>query len=91
MLSSVKKSSDYTRLRFEESLGDLASFYDWDFRRNYKTNNSSQPYTPAFTLATGALNVIKRSDGTIMNSIMPSLSDQKGMLRSSILQYGSQD
>lgn len=54
-------------------------------------NNSSQPYTPAFTLATGAMNIIKRSDGTIMNSVMPSLSDQKGMLRSSIQQYGSQE
>jgi hypothetical protein len=30
-------------------LSELAPFYDWDFR-NFKLMNSSQPYTPAFTM-----------------------------------------
>lgn len=63
--SLIKKSSDYTRLRFEKPLGEITAFYDWDFRKNMKIHNSSQPYTPAFTLATGANNLYRRPDGTI--------------------------
>ena len=70
LFSLVKKSSDYTRLRFEESLGDLTSYYDWDFRRNFKLQNSSQPYTPLFTLST-VMNQGKKL-GTIQQSIVPS-------------------
>jgi hypothetical protein len=53
-MSLAKKSSDYDRLLFEESLDKLANYYDWDFRHNFK-DNASQPYTPAHTLMTQAL------------------------------------
>lgn len=90
--SDMKKSSDYTRLRFQENLGELTAFYDWDFRRNMKLFNSSQPYTPAFTLATGANNY-RRADGTIQQSALSSLGGEKlrGMLRASQYSYMSQE
>lgn len=88
--SDMKKSSDYTRLRFEENLGDLTAFYDWDFRKNMKLYNSSQPYTPAFTLATGGN--YRRADGTIQASAISSIGGEKlrGMLRASQNSYMSQ-
>jgi hypothetical protein len=63
IFSLVKQSSDYTRLRFEKPLADITSYYDWDFRKNIKAYNSSQPFTPAFTLSTGAM--VRRPDGTL--------------------------
>lgn len=73
ILSTIKQSSDYTRLRFEEALGDLTAFYDWDFRKNMKLHNNSQPYTPAFTLATGANNLYRRQGGTAEQSFNPTI------------------
>lgn len=32
----------------------LANYYDWDFR-NHIRDNTSQPYTPAYTLLTQAM------------------------------------
>ena len=91
LLSISKKSSDYTRLRFEETLGDLAAFYDWDFRKNMKLHNSSQPYTPAFTLSTGAINAY-RGLGTIQASMNPTIGGEKlrGLIRASQNSYQSQ-
>lgn len=91
LLNLAKKSSDYTRLRFEETLGDLTAFYDWDFRKNMKLHNhSSQPYTPAFTLSTGALQ--RNALGTVQGSINPTIGGDKlrGMIRASQNSYLSQ-
>ena len=63
IFSLIKQSSDYTRLRFEKPLADITSYYDWDFRKNLKAYNTSQPFTPAFTLSTGA--IVRRPDGTL--------------------------
>jgi hypothetical protein len=73
-------------------LGDLTAFYDWDFRKNMKLYNNSQPYTPAFTLATGANNLYRRPDGTIQPSFNPSLGGEKlrGMIKASQNYYTSQ-
>ena len=89
----AKKSSDYTRLRFEETLGDLTAYYDWDFRKNIKLNNTSQPYTPAFTLASGALNRTGNYNSTFNNSLNPSVGGDKlrGMIRASQNSYLSQE
>jgi hypothetical protein len=65
IFSLVKQSSDYTRLRFEKPLSDITAYYDWDFRKNLRAYNSSQPFTPAFTLSTGANVPVRRPDGTI--------------------------
>lgn len=92
LFSLIKKSSDYTRLRFEESLADLTAFYDWDFRKNLKLQNSSQPYTPAFTLSTNVMNQNRRM-GTLQQSMMPSVAGEKlrGMIRASQNAYMSQE
>lgn len=70
ILSLAKKSSDYDRLLFEESLDKLANYYDWDFRKNIR-DNASQPYTPAYTLISQA---IRREGG--MASMVGSQPDQ---------------
>ena len=90
LFSLIKKSSDYTRLRFEESLGDLATYYDWDFRKNLRLQNSSQPYTPAFTLST-MVNQNKRM-GTLQQSVVPSGAGERlrGMIKASQNMYMSQ-
>lgn len=56
-----------------------------------KLYNSSQPYTPAFTLATGA-NQFRRADGTILPSMISSVGGEKlkGMIRASQNSYMSQ-
>lgn len=51
-------------------MADLASYYDWDFRKNIKLQNSSQPYTPAFTLST-VVNQNKKM-ATFQQSMLPS-------------------
>ena len=86
----AKKSSDYTRLRFEETLGDLAAYYDWDFRKDMRLNNASQPYTPAFTLTAGAL---YRATYKQQGSINPTVGGDKlrGMIRASQNSYLSQE
>ena len=90
LLMLAQKSSDYTRLRFEETLGDLTAYYDWDFRKDMRFNNASQPYTPAFTLAAGAL---YRSTYKQQGSINPTVGGDKlrGMIRASQNSYLSQE
>jgi len=85
LVSLSKRSSDYDRLIFEESLDKLANYYDWDFRHNFK-DNASQPYTPAHTLVTQAL----KRDGlaSMIASQGESASDHlEGMLRASQNSY----
>jgi hypothetical protein len=69
IISLAKKSSDYDRLLFEESLDKLANYIDWDFRKNFR-DNASQPYTPAYTLISQAM----RRDGA---SVLASQTDLK--------------
>lgn len=90
IFSLVKHSSDYTRLRFEKPLGDVASFYDWDFRKNMKAYNSSQPFTPAFTISGGQF--VRRPDGTIQPSFNGTIGGEKlrGIIRASQNSYMSQ-
>ncbi len=82
IIALSKKSSDYDRFLFDESLDKLANYYDWDFRKNFR-DNASQPYTPAYALLTQAL---KR--GEQMLSQGSSEQEQfEGMLRASQNSY----
>ncbi len=90
VFSLAKSSSDFNRLLFDKELGDLAQFYDWDFRNNLKFTNASQPYTPHFTQIGGTL-VKQRSD--MSPSINSSLGGNRlqGILKASQNEYASQE
>lgn len=79
IFSVAKKSSDYNRLLFDKELGDLAQYYDWDFRHNLKFMNASQPYTPHFTQFPGS------KAANFDPSLMPSSAGNRvqGMLKAS--------
>lgn len=92
IFSFVKDTSDYTRLRFEKPLAVVTAFYDWDFRKNFKFYNNSQPFTPAFTLSTAAVRN-RRPDGTLEQSIGATQNAEKlrGIIRASQNSYMSQE
>ena len=79
MLSLAKKASDYERVLFEESLDNLAVYYDWDFRKGFKSH-ASQPYTPAYTLNS---QLIKREAISSVIASQQQINNLEGLIKAS--------
>jgi hypothetical protein len=68
--SLCKNSSNYFRRIFENGLADVIQYYDCDFKKFKFNNNTSQPYTPAFTYAgTNAISKKEQINQSMVNSL----------------------